>query len=689
MFSNEFLSLTLNELRKVVVDLSKDDLTDDSLTRAITMNENIRTAYGLTFKPADIVRIARADKAVEVFRIIEEAIPDVKAEPMYPDFPTFVIGMDEGMFRFHQMLHYFSTYGIEDLFGTEVTEGWLPKKSVKNTKKTKKDKNLFPEKVIELLDASEAYLEVYKAVVSKRERMTIPEMDLVRICVENLDPKEIGSVKIPFKENIFYAFSVLMTNLSGEKRVESVKALFQNSGDVFKNAKRFLKERYYNLTTGEKRALVRVLESFPIADFKGNLMLSNVKREDTLTVLRYIDYNKFSKAEAHKEAVRELRNSELRSWEGRLKAALKISDEKGLSVVAERPGMFLRFVSALMKSGVDPEKIKAELVKNSSKLSTQTLVRLCTYFSNGACGYFEEVNNDIWKGFDTDKLEEIFVAALKGKLESVETPIKGQKIFIDEGQYSFEHSVIQTNDKSDEGGYIRSGLAMKVPYDCDVIRLFTYWNDKNRVDLDLHGFGIKDDGDIIHIGWNGGFRYGTDASYKTAALVHSGDITHSNAAEYIDVDLKRAEKEGIHYVRLTLHDYTARGFKNIDEVLVGVMGVSKKGQEVDVKLYNPANCFFSHELKADRTSMFYGFLDLETKELTFVGKDNVGFLSGRKPLVESLPKFTLKSYLDLLLETQGCELVETKEDADSVLRLDKGKAENETSLIDENYWMDL
>ena len=366
------------------------------------MNENIRSAYGLTFKPSDIVRIARADKAVEVFRIIEEAIPEVDAEPMYPDFPASVIAMDEGMFRFHQMLHYFSTYGIEALFNEEVKEGWLPKKSAKKTKKTKKDENLFPETVIELVDASEAYLDVYRTIVSKRERMTIPEMELVKTCVENLDAKEIGNVKIPFKENIFFAFSVLMMNLSGEKRAEAVEAICQNSGDVFKNAKRYLKERRYSLTTGEKRALVRILESFPIGDFKGNLMLSNVKREDTLTVLRYIDFNKFSRSEPHKEAVRELRNSELRSWEGRLKAALKVSDEKGLSVVAERPGMFLRFVSALMKAGVDPEKIKAELVKNSSKLSTQTLVRLCTYFSNGACGFFEDVRSDTWEEFDTE-----------------------------------------------------------------------------------------------------------------------------------------------------------------------------------------------------------------------------------------------------------------------------------------------
>lgn len=680
MFDKSFLENVFSEFRYVVVDLSGDSLSKDSLVRAVTMNENIRKSYGLTFKPVDIAKIAKADKAVEVYETIKSLVPKVKAKPMYPDFPSQVIGIDEAVFRLHQMLHYFSTYGIEELFDVKVTKGWLPK--VDDTKKIKPDRKLLSNTVIEVIDASEAYLEIYRKIVTKRERMTVPETELVRICVENLSSDDIRDIPVTFKENLFIIFSHLLNTLEGTKRIETLKGICANSGDVFKCVENYLRSNEYNLSTSQKRALVKLFESYSIADFKGNLMLSNKKREKTLTVLRYLDYNKYSNSEEHKEAVRKLRNSELKSWEGRVKAALAISGEEGLRVVSERPGMLLRYVSMLMKSGVDAEKIKEALCENASKLSTQTLVKLCTFFSNGGCDFYTAPKYNIWNSFDTDKLEDVFVAALKGKLENIETPIKGKKVFIDETQYSFEHSVIEANDKSDEGGYIRSGLTMKVPFDSKVIRLFTYWNDKRRVDIDLHGYGLKEDGSNVHIGWNGGFAYDRDEG--GAAMVHSGDITHSNAAEYIDIDLKRAEKAGIKKVLLTLRDFTHYGFDNIETVLVGVVAVSKLGVQKDVKLYNPANCFFSHNLKTSKIDIVYGVLDLENKEITFVGKEN----TYREDITKFVPTFGVGSYLKLLTEAQGCEVVENREDADFVLRLDKGTAENEISLIDENYWMD-
>ena len=678
-----FAQNVFTEYRRVVVDLPERVLTDDNMVRAITMNENLRSAYGFTFKPVDLIRIAKANKSAVIYKEIEEMIPSVKAKPMYPDFPYTCMNISEAEFRFHQMVHYFSTYGIEELFGVDVTVGWMPETD--DTEKTKKDKIILPEKVISVLDESEAYFWVYKTILEKRERMTVPEKEMIQVCAQNLSPREMGSVSAAFKENLTNVFAILMDTLNGSHRVNAIHSVCQNTGDVFKCFDEYLQDNSYSLSTSQKKAVVKVLESYSVGDFKENLMLSNVKREWVLKLLRFLDYNKFSRSAAHREAVRRLRNNELQSWEGRFKAALAEDGEKGLLFAAERPGMLLRFVSMLMKADVDPDRIKSVLCECADKLSTQTLVRLCTYFSNGAYGYFENRRYDVWDGFDTDKLDEIFIAALNAKLASVATPIRGKKVYVDETQYDFGRSIIRTNDKSEEGGYIRSGLTFKLPADCKTIRLFTYWNDDDRrVDIDLSSYAIAQDGSSYRIGWNESFRT------ENRSILHSGDVTHSNAAEYIDIDLEKAQQEQLRYATLSLNCYTRNTFDSIDEVLVGIMGLSEMGTDVDVELYNPANCFFSHKLKSNSVKIFYGFLDLVNREITFVGDTSQEQTSAFYAQIddEKLPKFSLRNYLDCLLSAQNCEIVD-KESADVILRLDKGTNDKEISLIDENFWMDL
>ncbi|MBQ6489673.1 MAG: hypothetical protein IJI75_10630 [Solobacterium sp.] len=687
--SDAFRKMVFTELRRVIIPLNRDILSDESMQRALTMNMNLSTQYGYMFGPKDLILIARNDAAEEVFAMVSGMISEVKAPPMYPDFPSQVMAMDEAQFRFHQMMHYFSTYGVEFLFDTKVARGWLPdeKEGITGTEKVREDEHLFAARVLNLLDEKDAYLSVYSMIISKRERMTEPEKALVSECVQHLEPEQIKEITVPFKENLNIVFAVMMDTLKGSERLEAMRAVCQNSGDVFKVLRYYLEQHEYHLTTSQKRTGVRLLESYPIGDFKGNLILSNAKREETLVVLQFLDYNRFSKSEAHKKAVSMLRGDELRSWESRLKAALSESPDAGLLVASERPGSLLRFVSMLIKAGVDPEKIKAELLKYADRLSTQTLVRVSTYFSNGACGFFEnKIYANAWKDFDTDLLDGIFIEVLKKNLSCKQTPIRGKRIYLEDTGYDLDRSVIQTNDKSEEGGYIRSGLTMKVPAKGRIIRLFTYWNDKERTDIDLHGYGVRNDGTTVEIGWLEDFRS------EGGAIVYSGDITHSDAAEFIDVDLENAKQDGIRSVLFTLHSYTNKTFKEIEEVLVGIMAVSEIGEETDVKLYTPANCFFSHELMSGTVGITYGFLNIEDMEVTFVGKTSASWMGGLTPkyaTADGLPLFTVRSYVSLLAESQSAALTENKEDADIILRLDKGTEEREISLIDENYWMDL
>ena len=162
-------------------DESKDISDDERMQLLLTFNENIK-GLGYTFDPQSIVDLARLANLANqsdlsnLYDKIKNMIGSVDAKPMYPDFPKQVMEIDEAEFRFHQLVHYFSTYGIES-YGIKVSKGWLP--DVKDTKKTEDDKTLLDYKVIKLKYVTDAMTSAFETILSKRERMTILESRIV------------------------------------------------------------------------------------------------------------------------------------------------------------------------------------------------------------------------------------------------------------------------------------------------------------------------------------------------------------------------------------------------------------------------------------------------------------------------------------------------------------------------------
>ena len=268
----------------------------------------------------------------------------------------------------------------------------------------------------------------------------------------------------------------------------------------------------------------------------------------------------------------------------------------------------------------------------------------------------------------------VMEGALEGKLSAITTPIKGKKVFLDEGPVDIDHSRISTNDKSEEGGYMHSGYAFKIPDNVNRIRFFVYWNDKERVDVDLHAGIVDRLGHSYHIGWNDDFR-SEDAAF-------SGDITHSDAAEYIDVDLS---SERIGTVNLNINLFSGkRSFGDIETCFTGIMAVDKIGKHV--KLYDPKNCFFSHVLTGKESHLQYGYIDAVNRCLIYEGNpENCGYAGSS----HQSSVFTLRTYLDILFKAQGCTVVDDRDDADVVLVMGKASGDRELSLPDNNLFMDL
>ena len=263
----------------------------------------------------------------------------------------------------------------------------------------------------------------------------------------------------------------------------------------------------------------------------------------------------------------------------------------------------------------------------------------------------------------------------------IRPPLRGKKVALHCGDIVPECSQILTNDRSDEGGYIASGMAYRIPEGVNRIRFFVYWDDEEFTDVDLHARGTRRDGTEFHVGWN--------SDPHAYGVVHSGDITHSDAAEYIDIDMDAQ----LLRAQTRIHIFNGKeSFKEIDTCYVGMMAVKKLGAKV--KLYDPKNCFFTHELKSDSEELQYGYVDVPGRRLYFVGKEPEILPEYCRPF-EAVQqdrlgghRLTMDKYLSMLFEAQEVTTVTSPEEADLVLTMEKSAEEKGVSLVDRNFYLD-
>lgn len=105
-----------------------------------------------------------------------------------------------------------------------------------------------------------------------------------------------------------------------------------------------------------------------------------------------------------------------------------------------------------------------------------------------------------------------------------------------------------------------------------------------------------------------------------------------------------------------------------------------------VKLYNPKNCFFSHNITTKSDILGYGFIDIKNRCITVSAKPGMDVYQSSMHIQKNL--FSLNTYVNILLSSQDCDIVTSREDADFVIVLDKPMSDNEISLIDNNFFMD-
>jgi hypothetical protein len=465
--------------------------------------------------------------------------------------------------------------------------------------------------------------------------------------------------------NAVYA---IVFDMADRKAAFSIlRGLCQHTGDVLRCIDVLLGKHRFHFRTSQKRFLVKLLESYPVKDFRANLVLSGKSARRNILLLNYIDYSVYSRSAAHMDAVNELRDGKLRSWESIAKTMLATGNDGTLDFIAQRPGMMLRMVAWLLRSGYAQDAIARKLSEKADALSIQTLVTNLNHF-----GKLTEEERA-----DAATLFSVFEQLLRAHMAGMDTVLRNKKVALAMPEFDLDVSELHCNDKSAEGGFIRSGIAYRLPEGINTLRFFVYWNDDSRVDIDLH-VGYSDlDGQHHSVGWN--------QSFRDSGVVFSGDITHSNAAEYIDIDLSAP----IDKVNANIHLFSGKsGFQDVGTCYVGMMAVPEgqsDGEHYD--LFKEANCFFSHHLRQDCATVNYGYIDVQNRCIVFDGAPQSWNYDWYAGVEHRQGAFSLRRYLECLMAAQNATVCDAEE-ADVVLVMGKPRSEKEISLIDANFLMD-
>lgn len=666
--------------------------SDASLAKALTVQENLQTTpYALTQR--SIASLALAYEVLERTGLreglldpgadVRSFVPDC-GRPLYPDFPSQVLAMSEEDYRLDQARHYFSTYGVELIFGlmgipVEVNEGWRPQGG---TQKRFTDAPLVEKHLLDVLFSPAEMLQVVARDVARPSRMPEAACSLLVDLVEQL-----GAADLPpfaFHENMM---EVVATAAKKGSRTlcDVILAVAGHPGDVFK-AISWLRQEHgaKHLTTAQKKGFCRALESFEYASIAQNLAeLSREGLEDAymLSIARF-------GGEKLTRALKAVRAKEVLSFNAQVERAwLDRTDPRALvALYARRPGVLLRSATRLIKHGIDPQLVEQALVDHAEQLSAVTLV---TLLSKRGRALIELCDRYYLSGFDDhgdliprprlmvddrswERFQEMLRPVLSAKLATMRTPIRGKRVYFANSPFSITGSVLMPNAaQNGMGAYPPVGMAYDVPVD-KTIRFFTFWDDRRRrVDVDEHFYGLTTTGERIHIGWYDDFR--------GSGLVMSGDVTDSrDSAEYLDVDMAAALQAGVLGLVQLNHIYSgADDWSDIATCYSGALIVGSTSP--DYALYDPRNVLFHDDIKAKGRGMLYAYIDVPGHFVRIL-RGEYGYLTD----------FTLAEYLDTLLKAQGCTAVETPEEADCVITIGRDDTDfgcETHCLIDEGFFL--
>lgn len=295
------------------------------------------------------------------------------------------------------------------------------------------------------------------------------------------------------------------------------KCSIKNADTLIKCIDYCLVRNHYKLTTSEKKFLVKTIEKSNPAEFLNAATESNSITERFITVLEFLNYNKFSRSVEHQLIVNDLRNGRFRTSDKILKRAGENFElDTIIDVLKQHPALFITKIDWCLDCGILPEDL-IDLGKSiEDRLSIREIIMTLTYLNTDLL--FQKTSSFI--------LREI----LKHILAKKDLGIKNKTIRFSCGNYIAEACF---PDKE------YSKILSNIRY----IRIAVRWRDSITNSIDL--ITTKEINSNISI-----LGHGT----KGDGICTSKDNCGIKCSEWIDLDLEKVKGQ----FSFSVHLYSGR-----------------------------------------------------------------------------------------------------------------------------------
>ena len=695
-------TIYLRRKNKILVEQEADDLPLNYIASILKNIERL----GYTFSPTLIERL----KTLSLDTLIafeNELGSDLKAmlganvtyEPMYPNFPTQVMEMDEAELYLNAILHYFG-----DWVGLRI----MPKyeKDARSPLLDKTDLTIielgseydFKQICRNLLGANSSLSETDKQDIESFVRLYSDQL-------ETIVPNEI-----PHKENLAHIASLLF--LFGPDIAQAETFLYAH----FKTATDVLR-----LATALSDGDISLAKNTRFRNFKRverRLLLGMLEQCDTITedMLRYktrwirlgerlhpFEYKtRYPKCAAAFDVIRN--NKPFSTFNSRIEQALREGEiVQAAELLQKRPGELARRLDHLLRSSPDAEPVISNFDAVVNQVSTPVLLQLLTHFKHrndqsewriffpkGHVGKAQAIENKL-PPLDKKICDAVVALCTKALIARFkELPALG-KVYLDE---ALSHFVVPFSQRSASKALrtLVRGSRLSFPKG-KTIRFFLWWKEgevngkhTGRVDIDLSA-----------VMYDAQWRYVEHLSYTNLKsekyqAAHSGDITSApnGACEFIDLDIESVANYGGRYVVMSLLSYTQQPFCDLPECYAGwMMRQHPKSGEI----FEPKTVQDKIDLAADTRICIPVILDMVAQQVIWADlaltstpywQNNVE--SNQKGMVlmgqalTSLVKPNLYELFDLHTTARGV-ITKEIEEADTVFSVKSGITPFDIDLI--------
>lgn len=583
-----------------------------------------------------------------------------KFTPLYKNFPQEVMSMSDFELYFNAIRHYWSN-------GT-----WEPS-TVEYEKPIKFEKikyNLIK------YGTSERFSKIFTDLVSINTSLTPSDLEVVKWFV-NSGEKLVFPNEIPFKENLCTLAAMgieglpvktvtdvlrIAVHLSGgdislpKVPAREVRANRWSSYTVSNPARE--KFKFKKFSRKERKYILGLLEQTN-CDVR-EMVLRDQRWVRLGEVLHPMEYkSKFPKAA---NAFNKLRNENVKSWYGKLNEAFDKGLENGLKVLSERPGEFSRRIDWLVRSNPKQVDLILKYLNETLKgTSNKVLFEVYTHFENRLepksnrsimiKGARKPVTLPALSPLPKMLIENIHSKLFETLKEKFSTLEPLGNCWIDE---ELKKIPLPTNMRSMNFSNRPVIRGQRVPLDnpdAKVIRPFVHWMDEHGYeDLDLSVTFVGDKrSDVLSF-----------SNLRVGKSVHSGDVRHRKGpcAEYIDIHIEDAIKNGYKYAVIDVRNFNGRSLKSVESVF----GIMEREHPQSNNTWLPETISNCQSLESESTNTLIAIIDLDTKEYIMLDVDSSGWVTARGDIKNTLkiidqyaqlPKVSVYDLILLHVESRG------------------------------------